>query len=142
MARVPSYPAVGLEAEAGRPADGFPEKLVKYVPAEVLAFYVPAVALTDVRADRTALLLATAAGLAGTVIYLILTARSEPNPRRRPPVWFYVLAGIAFVGWAVGTVPEVANITGLSAGVVSLILPICVFLIPAVDQLISGRSQH
>jgi hypothetical protein len=39
MARVPSYPSGGLEATGGRPPDGFPEKLAKYVPAEVLAFY-------------------------------------------------------------------------------------------------------
>jgi hypothetical protein len=130
----------GLEGGTGGQADGFPEKLAKYVPAEVLAFYVPAVALTGVRTDRISLIVATAAGLAGTVIYLVLAARSEPNPRRRPPVWFYGLAAIAFLGWAVGTVPEVASLTGLSAGLVSLILPICVFLIPAVDQLITGRT--
>ncbi len=137
MPRVPSYPSGGLEDRGA--ADGFPEKLAKYVPAEVLAFYVPALAISGVRGDQAALLLLTIAGLAGTVIYLVAAARSEPNPDRRPPAWFYVLAALAFVGWALGTVPELADLTGLSDAVTSLVLPITVFLIPGIDQALTRR---
>jgi hypothetical protein len=74
------------------------------------------------------------------VIYLVAAARREPDPNRRPPVWFYVLAGIAFLGWTFGTVPELGDLTGLSQGVRSLILPIAVFLIPGIDVALTRRA--
>jgi len=138
--RVPRYPTAAGALEGGQtnPPDGFPEKLAKYVPAEVLAFYVPALGLTGVRTDHVALLLLTAVGVVGTVLYLVVAARKQPGSNA--PVWFYALAALAFLGWAIGTVPEVAGLTGLSAGVVSLVLPISVFLIPGIDEAITTRS--
>jgi len=56
----------GLGAHAG---DNLPEKLVKYVPAEALAFFVPAAA--GLGSDRKIwLIVIFVVGLAGTIGYL------------------------------------------------------------------------
>ena len=136
MARVPAYPDPNL---AGSGTDSFPEKLVKYVPAEALAFYVPILQVNGVKSSSSALLLVTAAGLVGAIIYLVLASNRLPVSRR-PKMWFYALAGLAFIAWALATVPELGAIFGLSTVISAVILPIAVFLIPAIDTALTGSA--
>jgi hypothetical protein len=141
VARVPTYPSSErFAADAGPSPDGFPEKLAKYVPAEVLAFYVPALAIGGVRQDVQALLLVTVVAAVGVVGYLAWSARSLPA-ENRPPTWFYMLALVAFGGWAVGTVPELGADLKLSAAVSSVLLPITVFLVPAIDLWLTSARR-
>jgi hypothetical protein len=136
MPRVPVYGAATGDAGSA-PADGFPEKLAKYVPAEALAFYVPIVALTAVKDQLSTLLAVTAVGVAGTILYLYNRAKKVNPPDRRPRWWFYVLAGVAFVAWAVGTVPEIVGLSGLPVVIKDLAVPVAVFIIPAIDEAIT-----
>lgn len=120
----------------GPPAakDSYPAKLVKYVPAEVLAFFVPIAAQVG---DRKGLLwLCLVVGLGGTVGYLWLLAR-QAKEVERPYPYFYVLAALAFLGWAIGTNEHVAALIGLSQAVGSVVLSLCVFIIPLLDNILS-----
>jgi hypothetical protein len=59
---------------------------------------------------------------------------------QKPKWWFYVLAVVAFLLWAVGTVPELGAIVNLSAGLTSLAIPVAVFGIPALDSLLTPKN--
>jgi hypothetical protein len=81
--------------------DGFPERLVKYVPAETLAFFVPLAAVLD-PGHRLWLITVLVVGAVGTVGYLWL-AGQQAGPDERPLPHFYALSCVAFLCWAVGT---------------------------------------
>src|SRR2546428_10200122 len=82
---------VGTEGGAAAPADkgdGYTERLSKYIPAEVLAGFLPLVGLAS---DRNPLpLSAFVIGIAATVLYLFVHARQEPDPAKRPRTFFYL----------------------------------------------------
>ena len=114
--------------------DSFPERLVKYVPAETLAFFVPVAALLG--SDRRALLIvALLVGVVGTVGYLLQTAPSGPDERPRPH--YYVLACLAFLAWAIATTPAVADLIHLDHVGAAFVLAVAVFLIPIADALLN-----
>lgn len=69
-------PAAGGAATA---EDGLPEKLVKYVPAETLAFFVPVCAAIGT-AQEGWLIAAIIIALIGTPGYLWQAARIRPQP--------------------------------------------------------------
>jgi hypothetical protein len=135
VARVPKYPSPNIAAGDG-PSDGFPEKLAKYVPAEVLAFYVPIVAIAGVKDDKQTLFVVTAVAALGVVIYLGTAAR-QVVADRRPPIWFYALAVVAFLGWAIGTIPQLGPELGLSTVLSSVVLPIVIFAVPGIDYFLT-----
>ena len=145
MARtvVPTQPAVlppegALESVAEQPAvagDGLPEKLVKYVPAETLAFFVPLAAAAGT--DREGFLIALLViGVIGTVAYLWYAARALPAGQR-PLIHFYVLAPLAFLCWAIATAPNVADLIGIDSLIAAAILTGAVFLIPITDSIVT-----
>ncbi len=121
-------------ADAGGEADTLPSKLTKYVPAEVLAFYVPTYAnLPDSAAAwRWAVF---GIGLVGTVLYLLATRLREQQTRG--PWYFYALAGVAYVGWAVSVTSAGGDLFGLDEGVTPAILATTVLLVPIVDELVT-----
>src|SRR5882757_1789332 len=97
----PQAAGMRLDGSQGEKGDKFPDKLVKYVPAETLAFFVPISASLGL--DRTRLLVvATIVGAIGTPGYLWLTARKLPKVEQ-PLFHFYLLAVLAFACWALGT---------------------------------------
>ena len=145
MARtvVPTQPALvppdgALEAAAEQPAvagDGLPEKLVKYVPAETLAFFVPLAAAAGT--ERQGFLIALlVVGVIGTVAYLWYAARALPDGQR-PLIHFYVLAPIAFLCWSIATAPNVADLIGIDSLIAAAILTGAVFLIPITDSILT-----
>ena len=144
MARtvVPTQPSMlpprGEEAAPEQPAvaaDSLPEKLVKYVPAETLAFFVPLAAAAGTQ--RQGFLIALLViGVIGTVAYLWYAARSLPAGQR-PLLHFYVLAPIAFLCWAVATAPNVADLIGIDSLISAAILTGSVFLIPITDSILT-----
>jgi hypothetical protein len=122
----------GAEPAGG---DRFPERLVKYVPAETLAFFVPTAAVLD--DDHKAWLLAVlVAGILGTAGYLWVAGRAAEDDERPLP-HFYVLASIAFACWAVGTSAGVAALIGLDQVEAGVVVGLAVFVIPLVDDILN-----
>jgi hypothetical protein len=115
--------------------DRFPEKLIKYVPAETLAFFVPVAAA--IGTGRNALLVAALVlGMIFTPLYLWLAARKLPTDKR-PLFHFYLLAAVAFVVWALGTSSAVADLVQVEPTVVGIIFMFAVFIIPGADAAIT-----
>ena len=117
------------------PPDGLSEKLVKYVPAETLAFFVPSAALFD-KQDRAKLIVTLVAGGIGTVGYLWMNARNLPA-RQQPFLHFYLLSVVAFLAWSLVTSPNVAALAGADSKTTSLVLLAAVFLIPLADGVLT-----
>jgi predicted membrane channel-forming protein YqfA (hemolysin III family) len=122
----------GSDAASG--GDSFPERLVKYVPAETLAFFVPVAALLG--GDHQAwLIVALVVGVFGTFGYLLQMTPKEADDRPRPH--YYVLACLAFLSWAIGTTPAVADLIHLDQTGAAFVLAVAVFLIPLADALLN-----
>ncbi|GAA1646917.1 hypothetical protein ACFQY4_16315 [Catellatospora bangladeshensis] len=121
-------------ANSGVGGDGLPERLVKYVPAETLAFFVPLAAV--IGPDRRPLLIALlCVGLAGTVGYLWL-AGQKTAADERPLPHFYALAAVAYLCWALATSPHAAALLGLDQVEAGVVLTLAVFLVPLADELL------
>lgn len=114
--------------------DGVPEKIAKYVPAEVLAFFVPAASQFGDSSVRLWVLFVAA--LAGTVGYLLLRRTNETRP------FFYPLAGLAFIVWALGMSEETASLVGLSARDGQFVMAVGIFVIPLADTVIDRVLQR
>lgn len=133
----PEQPRGGLEAaEAGsdeRP-DGYLEKLLKYVPAEILAFFVPAAAAAkdDARLSWVVFVLSILA----TIGYVRFHAEQLPKDKRPRP-HYYGLAAVAFVFWAMGSSETVRHLLKVSATTTEVLLGIAVLLLPLVDWLLA-----
>lgn len=135
---VPSGGAAG-HIRSGNPTDDFPTKLVKYIPAETLAFFVPTAALLG--PDRNSWLVTVALiAAAGNVGYLWYQARSVPE-NVKPLPHFYVLALVAFVAWALVTAPNLASMVGLDQVATSVILAIAVFAVPLLDGVVTNLRR-
>jgi hypothetical protein len=137
-------PPVQYRGPRSRPVggDGLPERLVKYVPAETLAFFIPIAA--GIGSHRNGLLVGVlAAGLVGTIGYLWLAAQRS-SADRRPLPHFYLLAGLAFLCWAVGTSTNVSVLVRMDQTEAGTILGLAVFLIPLLDEVLNrllGRPR-
>jgi hypothetical protein len=117
-------------------ADNYASKMVKYVPAEVTAFFVMAAALGH--SNQTFLIVALVLGFVFTPVYLLL---SSVSAAQKPLLHFYVLAAIAFVPWALVTSPDLASLFGASSAVVAFILAAAVFVIPGADSLLEAAAN-
>ena len=142
MARTIIYPQ-GKAAWNAQTDDDYASKLLKYIPAEVIAFYAPAYALTIDNKIAWLQILFLFVGAGGTVGYLFVRHKRE-NPVEIKPFYFFALGLISFLIWAVGTssvlqdvllllnpkfvVPELASKAILSTGV---------FVIPLLDELLT-----
>lgn len=115
----------------GVSADQFAERLVKYVPAEALSFFIFATALFD----RGGIVVgAGVVALIGAVL-LALLARSDLPYDLRPPALMTVgLTGAAFLAWALGTSPALQDVLGVSAKVGAFALACAAFALPIVDE--------
>jgi hypothetical protein len=121
------------EVSAVAATDKYADKLVKFVPAEVVAFFAPIASLVR---DRPALLVtAGLVGLAATPAYLVVAARQLPRGQR-PPLHYYVLSSIAFIAWALGT-SGLGALAGLDATASGFTLGVTVLLIPLADAVLT-----
>jgi hypothetical protein len=121
-------------AAAAPKADGYLDKLVKYVPVEVVAFFTPLAALLG---GRHGLLLAAAViGLLATPLYLWNSTRDKPAPEQPLP-HFYFLAAVAFVAWALGTSQDLDAVFRLDTVIVAFMLGITVFVLPLADSVMA-----
>lgn len=127
-------PAAGGAAPPTTAKDNYGDKLVKYIPAEVIAFYVPAYALIKGADDLGdgAKLLVLGLCLVGTLGYLYIRA-----DKANPPRWyFYVLAVIAFLAWAIGT-SDIGLIWGMGEEISKFTVLAGVFLVPMADEVLT-----
>jgi hypothetical protein len=125
-------PPVFVRGGGAQGGDGLPEKFVKYVPAETLAFFVPTAAALGTNRDGW-LIAAIIVGALGTVGYLWTAAQREDEDKRPLP-YFYFLAVIAYLCWALGTSGSVADLVHADRTVAGVILGAGVFLIPLADS--------
>jgi hypothetical protein len=124
----------GLEAtQELAPGESFPEKLVKYIPGEVVAFLVPYAAFVGLE-RRTLLIAGLAAGAIATFIYLWASANRLPK-EQRPRPYFYVLAEVAYIVWAICVPPSLVALVGFDAITAGALFLLMVFLVPALDTL-------
>jgi len=136
MPRTIVYPrAAKRAAAAGGSAsapDELSEKLLKYIPGEVIAFYVPIYALVPKEPAWGRWLILALAALGG-LGYLIARADKTAPPR----FYFYVLAVVAFLAWALGTSTVGTDLWALPDWVNRVAIPAAVFLVPMVDEVLT-----
>ena len=109
------------------------------MPAETLAFFVPLAAAIGT-SNKTLLAIVLVAGLIGSVAWLIVNAAQLPNDQK-PRFYFYFLAGVAYLCWAIGTSPNVSALIGVSSLTASVALGVGVFLIPLIDTALSLKNS-
>ena len=126
-----AIPTRGLASK--KPDDDYQQRLLKYIPAETLAFYAP-ISTAIGSSNKGALILVTIVGIIGNVIYN-LAAPGATRTRIMPH--FYVLSVIAFLVWAASTTPPLSSLAGLDDLTVRVILGCTVFLLPPVDTLLA-----
>lgn len=126
----PRPPADVYSGAPYSPGDEFGERLVKFIPAEVLAFFVPAAA--NWGDDKTALVLIFVLATVATPLYLWVMSDTHDKPRKQ----YYVLATLSFVAWAIGTSPPASDLIGLAPDTGSLALFLAAFAIPLIDRVI------
>lgn len=137
----PNVPARDVER------DGYLAKLIKYVPAEVVAVFGGIVALAaninpDNTNDNVYVVWVFFGFLALTPAYFWLRSNNLPN-EDRPTWYFYILSILAFAVWAVAISANTREALGLlsisiSPGLSEFILAIGAFLIPFIDEVLSS----
>lgn len=119
--------------------DDYASKLAKYVPGEVVAVSIAGFAAFDPTGNWV--WLGIALGIGATILYLAGTAERLPVAARPRP-YFYILSGVAFVFWAMGTIPHVRAKFGLegddNADKAAWLLLAAAFVIPLLDTLADG----
>jgi hypothetical protein len=125
-------PAAGGAAAggAGPTSDGLPEALVKYVPAETLAFFVPVSAAIGTGQEAGLIAVMIVAAL-GSLLYLWVQA---PKPPAAPKFYFYLLAELALACWMLGTSGAVQDLVGVGQTAGGVVLLSGTFLIPLADR--------
>ena len=114
------------------PKDGYLEKLVKYVPAEVVAVYV---ALAAAARDRTGLMwVVFGAGAVATVGYVYFHA-SQLRKEKQPRYYTYVISLLAFALWATGASDSTRGLLHIDAITSEVALGLGVLLLPLIDFL-------
>ncbi len=139
MARTVVYEAAAVrKSRPGRPqnparaeADGYRDKLIKFVPAEAVAFFAVANQVVDESWSdgwRWAVLVF---GSVIAVLYPTAVSRQAPTV-----AWFfYVLSAASFLAWAFGTSSYGGDLFGWPQGANKIILAAAVPIIPALDDL-------
>lgn len=127
-----------VTASPAPPVDDYKDKLVKFVPAEVVAFFAPIASLVR---ERPALLIFSALlGLIATPAYLWVTAK-KLDPGLRPPLHNYVLSTVAFGVWALAT-SDLGAMVHMDPVVSAFTLGATVFLVPLIDSVLSPGVVH
>ena len=126
-------PRAGAATVPAVEPDKYSDKLIKYVPAEVLAFYTPMAAAMS--GEKNWLIATAIAGLVATVGYLWMSTKDRPQPEKPLP-HFFLLAALSFVAWALCT-SSLGELVGLSQRGASFILGATVLLLPVVDAFLA-----
>lgn len=134
-----ALPAAAGAAPSPKP-DEYAEKLLKYVPAEVIAFFIPATATADAN-DHALLVVIFVVAAIGALGYLYRASLSVPADKRGK-WWSYPLALAAFTAWALGTSPATADVVDIAPKTGGFILLIAAFVIPLADSIITAKTTE
>jgi hypothetical protein len=127
-------PAGSAGRRRQRAKDGYLERLVKYVPAEVTAVFAPLAAAADsVKGDDWILSAVIVAGFIATPLYLFGRSRSLPK-LKRPKWFFYVLATVAFGFWALGVSGSTRDLVEIDDTTAEVLLGLAALLLPGIDM--------
>jgi hypothetical protein len=129
--------------EAGKPAeeaDVYTDKIAKFVPAEVLAFFLPSVSKFADQGDFWVGFIVVVGALA-TGVYLWQRATTL-KPEKQPLPHFYALAIFAFVMWALGSSGTVAKVIGLNPDLGAALLGLTVFALPGIDFVLARTLPY
>lgn len=148
--------------------DSYQAKLVKYIPAEVLAAFIPLVALADqISSGSKDFWIWMTIGIGAAAVFgyarwhasdvipkQLAEARGvtkedvlsqpdlHPELNRLTPNWYvYVLGLIAFGAWALATAAPVQKVVGLSQAECEYIVAAVTFLLPLADGMLSQVSK-
>ncbi|WP_455377297.1 hypothetical protein [Petrachloros mirabilis] len=135
MIRTIVYP----KAPEDKDYDGIPEKLVKYIPAETVAFFVAVYPLFADKPDQDVVLKpyqvgVLILGIVGTLLYFY--ARSDKT--KPPRLYFYLFVIVAFLGWAIGSSTVGEDLFKLPTVFKSAAIPTVVFIIPILDEALTS----
>lgn len=136
MPRTVVYPRAAKRAAAAGGAQSKPdelsEKLLKYIPGEVLAFFVPVYALVP-KEPKWGLWAVLVVGAVGGVGYLFAQADKAAPPR----FYFYLLSIVAFLAWTLGTSTVGTDLGALPDWISHAAIPAAVFLVPMIDEVLT-----
>jgi hypothetical protein len=120
-----------VRGEGDGDGDNYGDKLTKYVPAEVLAFFIAASPVADSDPLRWTVV------LVAMVINVFVMVDRKSGTR-----WTPFLACIAFLVWAQGTTDYGEQLLGLSTAASSILLISTVFLVPLIDDRLTAKFQR
>lgn len=136
MARAPVYKTATTKED-----DAF-TKIAKYVPAEVLSFFLAGTAIAAGMTGGTPAVVlwgVLALGVVATPLWLAMRARDEKPPRKLP-AFTYVLAIVAFLVWAFASSVDARALIGMDESIAHLILLATVLLIAPIDSLLAPKA--
>lgn len=108
--------------------DSYLNRLVKYVPVEGLAPFIPVAAMAG---DKDMQLWITF--LATLLVGVVLIAAQTKNQTPRPRLWFWPFVVIAFVAWSVGASEEFRGLLEVSSESGGWFLALVAVVLPALD---------
>lgn len=114
-------PAQQQEASVAVP-DGFLDKLVKLIPAEVVAFYIGVVALLGDQPKPETKIVALVVGLVLTGLVLRVPTVLSDGTKVKAPWQQYVLRGLGFLLWATALNQPLASLVVIDPQIVAILI--------------------
>jgi hypothetical protein len=148
MPRAPVLPAlVKASRESGSPlyaggadgpsSDGYAERLIKYIPGEAIAFFLPFASIEGITDGQLIAVLAVCAVIA---LWWALNREGRLVEDLKRPSWLVLIWSlIAFAAWAIGTSHATQHMLGWPALTCTIILAGSSVVIPMVDDMLVGR---
>lgn len=143
--------------------DRYAAKLVKYIPAEVLAAFIPLVALADtISSGSRDVWIWLTIGIGAFAVFgyarwhaadvipkqvaaskgVTVQDVDEDEVQRMTPNWYvYVLSLVAFGAWALATAGPVRRVVGLTGAESEYIVAAVTFLLPLLDATFAHFSR-
>ena len=120
--------------------DDYFARLVKYIPGEALAFFLPFSASEDISDGW--LIGVTAVGLTGACLWASnRNALLEPA-LRQPTGRVLAVTAVAFAAWALGTSANLQDLVGIGQQYAAIVTGAVALLLPAVDEALARRATN
>jgi len=124
---------------AGAPVpepDGYAERLVKYIPGEAIALFLPFASIKSISDPQ---LIAVLAAVAVLTLLWAFDRNAKLDPQLRRPKGLVALWSlVAFAAWALGTSATTQQLVAWPPLTCAIILAVTAALMPKVDDLLTG----